>query len=92
MKSIMQEEKQCYLCGSTVNLEKHHVIHGTGHRSLADKYGLTVWLCSTCHRDNKKGVHGNYELSLQLKKEAQRAFEARYGHEKYMEIFGRNYL
>ena len=63
MKSIIQKEKECYLCGSTLNLEKHHCIHGTAGRKLADKYGLTVWLCAYHHRDQKNGVHGNKDLT-----------------------------
>ena len=93
MKSIIQNEKKCYLCGSTVNLENHHCIFGSGWRKLADQYGLTVWLCATHHRDNKLGVHGlNKEADMVLKQLAQRTFEKKYSHEKFMEIFGKNYL
>lgn len=92
MKSIICNKKECYLCGSTQNLECHHLMHGTGWRKLADKYGLKVWLCAYHHRDNKHGVHGNRELDLKLKRKAQEVFEAKHGHEKFMKIFGRNYL
>ena len=91
MKSIIQSEKRCYLCGSTY-VENHHCLHGTALRKLADKYGLTVWLCSYHHRDNKNGVHGNKQLDTWFKQLAQRTFEKKYSHEKFMEIFGRNYL
>ena len=93
MKSIIQKEKECFLCGSTQNLECHHLMHGTANRKLADKFGLTVMLCSRCHRDNKFGVHGlNKEADLRLKRVAQITFEAKYSHEKWMEVFGKNYL
>ena len=92
MKSIIQKEKECYLCGTTTGLENHHCIHGSGWRKLADSYGLTVWLCSYHHRDSKQGVHGNRELDLKLKRKAQEVFEEKHGHEKFMKIFGRNYL
>ena len=92
MKSIIQTEKECYLCGSTLNLEKHHCIYGTGHRKLADKYGLTVWLCPFHHRDNKYGVHGNREFDLEMKRLAQETFESKHGHDKWMQTFGRDYL
>ena len=91
-KSIICNEKKCYLCGSTQNLECHHLMHGTGWRKLADKYGLKVWLCAYHHRDNKHGVHGNAELDLWFKQLAQNCFEIVHGHEKWMEVFGRNYL
>lgn len=93
MKSIMQTNRQCYLCGSTQNLELHHCIFGTGWRKLADQYGLTVWLCSYHHRDNKGGVHGlNKDADMMLKRAAQKAFEKRYNHDIWMLQFGRNYL
>lgn len=95
MKSIIAEEKCCYFrsdeCGGI--LEKHHCIHGTGWRKKADKYGLTVWLCSKHHRDSKIGVHGqNTKADLHLKRVAQTAFEAKYSHVKWMNVFGKNYL
>lgn len=91
MKSIISEEKRCYLCGSTVGLEMHHIFF-SALRPASDKYGLKCWLCAFHHRDNKHGVHGNRELDLKLKRKAQEIFEAKYSHEKYMKIFGRNYL
>lgn len=38
------------------------------------------------------GVHFDKALDLQLKQECQRRFEALYGHDTFMEVFGRNYL
>ena len=90
-KSLISEEKRCYLCGSTVNLEMHHIFF-SALRPAADKFGMKCWLCSYCHRDSKHGVHGCRELDLKLKRTAQKVFEAKYGHEKFMEIFKRNYL
>ena len=93
MKSIIQKEKECYLCGSTQGLERHHCLYGTANRKLADKYGLTVWLCSKHHRDSKVGVHGmNTEADKMLKRIAQKAFEKKWNHELWMLQFGRNYL
>lgn len=91
-QSIIAEGKRCYICGTTVGLEKHHCMFGSGHRKLADKYGLTVWLCAFHHRDTKEGVHGNRELDLRLKRVAQITFEAKHGHELWMKCFGRDYL
>lgn len=93
MRSIICNGDCCYLCGSTRGLERHHCLYGTANRKLADKYGLTVMLCSRCHRDTKCGVHGlNKEADLRLKMVAQITFEAKYSHEKWMKVFGRNYL
>jgi hypothetical protein len=96
MKSIIQNEKECYICGAKNCLENHHVIHGHGLRPLADKYGLTVWLCEAHHRGSFGGkeyaVHFNREMDLRLKKTAQRAFSARYPDKDFLTIFGKNYL
>ena len=88
-KSIMQTEKECYVTGSRINLDLHHCLHGVGKRKLADKYGLTVWLRHDIHmllHDKDK------ELDRQLEQDAQRAFEKKYSHDKWMEVFGKNYL
>lgn len=93
MKSIIQSEKRCYLCGSTVGLEEHHIIYGSGWRKLSEAYGLKVWLCYRHHRDAKVGVHGlNTAANKRLKRVAQKAFEKRYNHDIWMLQFGRNYL
>ena len=92
MKSIIQTEKECYLCDSTQNLECHHIFFGNALRPISDKHGLKVWLCALHHRDQKHGAHGNREVVLQLKRAAQKAFEKKHGHERFMEIIGRNYL
>lgn len=92
MKSILQNEKRCYFCGSTVGLEEHHCMFGRGLRTLSERHGLKVYLCFRCHRDTKFGVHGNREMDLQLKRVSQMAFEKKYNHETWMEVFKRNYL
>jgi Zn-finger protein len=66
-KSIIQEEseKACYLCGSVINLQKHHVWHGTGNRKIADKDGLFVWLCESCHRNlHDKNIKDRYLMEI----------------------------
>lgn len=92
IRSIISDKRRCFLCGSTMNLERHHCIHGHGWRPLADKYGLTVYLCARCHRDWQNGVHGQNKVAdLYLKRVAQRAFEEKYGFAEWMKVFGRNY-
>lgn len=91
MKSIIQSNKECYVCGSTVNLHSHHIIFGTANRKLSEKYGLKVYLCWQ-HHEGTNGVHGFYghELDLKLKRIAQEKFEETYD-EDFIKIFGRNY-
>ena len=90
MKSIITEQKECYLCGSNYRIETHHCLHGRANRKLANKYKLVVPLCSNCHYD----VH-NKDISKDrlLEATAQRAFENKVGtRQEFMLIFGKNYL
>lgn len=92
MKSIMQKNKECWVCKTTIGLHTHHCIYGTADRKKSDKYGLTVYLCGMHHNLSNEGVHFNKKLDMQLKQTAQKAFEEKYGHEKFMAEFHRNYL
>lgn len=90
-KSILQSEKQCFYCGTTLNLERHHCIHGTAGRRIADKLGLTIWLCSEHHR-GKYSPHQDREVDLRLKRFAQSCYEDKHSREEWMQKVGRNYL
>ena len=86
--SILQDEKKCFITGATQPLDLHHVFHGP-RRKAADKWGCWVWLNHDVHMD----LHSrNTELDRRLKDICQRRFEELYGREKWMEVFGRNYL
>lgn len=84
---MIDERYKCYLCGRTGHLEKHHCLHGI-RRKAADKYDLTAWLCSDCHRL----LHDKGIADRKMQQAAQRCFEAKYGHDKFMEVFGKNYI
>lgn len=40
-KSIMQDEKVCYITGRTDHLHKHHIFGG-GRRKISEKWGLWI--------------------------------------------------
>lgn len=90
MKSIIQEEKRCYLCHNTFDLNDHHIVYGTANRKLSEKYGLKVWLCQH-HHTGYAGVHFNKDIDLFLKRTAQEKFEEVYPDLNFREIFGRSY-
>ena len=99
MDSVIQREKECFLCGNTLTygmngLEDHHVFFGHGNRSVSEKYGLKVWLCGhRCHRYGKNAAHQNRETDVYLKRVAQRVYEEKYGtREDFIRDFGRSYL
>ena len=79
------------MCFRTENLHSHHVF-GAANRKWSEKYGLKVWLCPEHHNMSNAGIHFNKDFDREVKKMAQLYFELEYGHAKFMEIFGRNYL
>ncbi len=100
-RSIMQDKRggECYLCNILLGIdtpapcrEEHHVMHGTANRRLAEHYGLKVYLCPVHHRTGPEAVHTDPRMDMMLKQAAQRAFERKYSHGKWMEVFGKNYL
>ncbi len=90
-ESIMQTQKECYLCGRKTCLERHHILSGVANRKLSEKYGLWVYLCHDCHT-GPDGAQYNPEKNRELKKQAQIAFEELYGHQKWMSVFMKNYI
>lgn len=92
MRSILQEEEVCWFCGQNCGLHSHHVFGGRN-RKLSEKYGLKIFLCPFHHNFGKNYcIHENIEMDLMAKRFAQKHFESLYGHEKFMEVFGKNYL
>lgn len=92
-KSIIQKDmSRCYVCGTTLDLHTHEVFFGTADRKKSIEWGCYVKLCARHHNMSSEGVHLNNWLNRKLKEETQRAFEKLYGHDKFIEIFHRNYL
>ena len=104
-KSIMQTEKECYLCRRKANLigwkgnlpstglHRHHVVFGSADRRISEKLGLWVWVCAEKHHVyGPESPHGNQKVAELLIRDGQRAFEEKYDHETWMELFGKNYL
>lgn len=93
-ESIIQTDKKCYICGSRMWLECHHVFGGNPNRKLSEKYGLKVWLCHYCHNEPPRGVHFNATINQKLKAKAQQKAMDHYGWsvEMFRSIFGKNYL
>lgn len=97
MKSIIQSEKRCYICGTEYGtIDDHHLLGGPN-RDLSEKFGLKIWLCRRCHSEihnHNKVVIGNQVVTmLDLKQLGQRTFEEHYGNrEEYIRLFGKNWL
>lgn len=93
MKSVLQSENECFICGSTQNLQEHHCIHGTANRKKAEKRGLKVKLCIYCHTGSNNAVHRNRAYDLKLIRMAQEYYERCIGsREEFIREFGKSYL
>lgn len=105
MKSIMQKEKECYLCRLEAGkqgyygelphagLHRHHVIYGKGNRKKSEQYGLWVYLCAARHHEyGPEAVHNNRKNRILLCRAAQEAFEMKYPRSLFLQEFGINYL
>ena len=89
-ESILQPggEKVCFLTGARVNLDRHHIFHGC-RRKASEEWGCWVWL----NHDIHMALHdSDKEMDRELQRTCQRKFEFLYGHEKFMEVFGKSYL
>lgn len=92
MKSIISNERFCLVCGSPMNIHKHHIYEGSGRRKLSEQYGCWCYLCARHHNMSNQGVHFNKVLDLKLKQQCQKAFEWNHTRDDFIKIFGRNYL
>lgn len=93
MKTVLQIEKECLVCGTTYNLHSHHCINGTANRKKSEKYGLKVWLCARHHNMSSEGVHFNRQLDLKIKRMAQKYFEENCGsRDDFRREFGKSFL
>lgn len=92
-KSILQDKNCCWVCGTKYDLHKHHIYYGIKNRSVSEKNGFTVKLCSYHHNGSNKGVHFNKVLDDNLKMVCQKDFED-LGHtrEEFIALIGRSYL
>lgn len=93
-KSILQKDKECYLCRrfynlrTTRGLEEHHILFGRGRRELSERYGLKVWLCHNHHNEPHMGVHFDPAARRVLEQAAQFAFDELHGPGSFAEVFG----
>lgn len=95
-QSIMQKYengqivRKCYLTGRTYDLDKHHCMNGA-FRKKAEAFGLWIFLQHDVHMKLHQTPQGQ-KVAIWLKQQAQEAFERKYGHEKWMKEFKKNYL
>ena len=94
MRSVLQEEKECFICGKQTGLHSHHIFPGS-RRKKSEEHGLKVWLCMEHHTGDNDSVHMNPNngYDLFLKQTAQQYYEEHIGtREQFREEFGKSYL
>jgi ferredoxin len=90
MKSILSNADKCYLCGSRIWIQHHHVYFGSM-RKVSENNGFKVPLCRECHVGNN-GVHFDIEKDNALKQECQTKYECTHSRQEFMSLIHRNYL
>ena len=90
-KSLMQDQKECYITHDLNNLHKHH-IYGGPFRKKSEKYGCWCWLRADWHNMSDYGVHNDKLLMLYLRQQCQRKFEEKYSHDLFMKEFKRDWI
>jgi hypothetical protein len=92
-RSMLSNERVCFVCKRTGHLHKHHIYGGIGRRKLSEHFGMWVYLCPEHHNMSKHGVHSDTLLDLKLKKLGQETWEFNGGSRvQFIQIFGRSYL
>ena len=81
---------KCFACRKRMATEEHHCLSGRADRKKCDQDGLTVGLCSECHREVHCKV--NSGLYHKLKRIAQKVYEKTHSREEWMSRYNRNYL
>lgn len=96
MKSIIQDEQVCFLCGSTDRLQEHHIFGGNPNRKNSEEDGLKVYLCKFHHegdeRGNRNAVHFNDELMQMLHEIGQAYYERTHTRDEFRKRYGRSWL
>ena len=59
---------------------------------MADSIMQSRRECWDWHTGAEYSVHRNHDFDLRLKRECQERFEKLYGHEKFMEVFGKSWI
>lgn len=92
-KSIINNERLCFVCGTPQDLHRHHIFYGMANRIISEKEGCWVYLCARHHNMTDDGVHHNYAFNITLKKYCQEKWEQKNGgRSDFINLFGKSYL
>lgn len=92
MESIIQSERECFVCKTKNNLHMHHIFYGTANREVSERNGFKVYLCGYHHNLSNFGVHFDNKLDIALKRYAQQIYEQEHTREDFIKLVGKSYL
>ena len=93
-KSIIQENKECYISHYIYGLHKHHIFEGTANRRLSEEDGLWIWLRPEWHNMSDRAIHFNKKLDIEIKQMAQQKWQEHYDKTKedFIARYGKSYI
>ena len=93
-KSIIQFNKECYVCKTRNNLHRHEIFFGKANRKKSIEDGCTVYLCGIHHNLSNEGVHFDKELDAHLKRLGEICWLTYYDKEipDFIKRYGKSYL
>ena len=97
---MLNNDKRCFVCGTTNDLHMHHIFEGTANRKKSEEDDMKIYLCGYHHNMSNAGIHYNKELELKVKKLAQQVWMKQFVPnlpledqiEAFIKRYGRNYL
>lgn len=91
--SLLQNEKKCYVCGTTNNIHIHEVFFGKNRKKSIED-GCCVYLCGRHHNQSNEGVHFNHELDTELKIQMELHWLKTYNKtiKDFIDRYGKNYI
>ena len=91
--SILQDKKECIVCGQRYDLHMHEVFFGKN-RQKSIKDGCCAYLCSRHHNMSNSGVHYNIKLDIELKQKMQQKWMDHYkkNTDDFIKEYEKNYL
>jgi hypothetical protein len=90
--SILQDKKECYVCGCVNNIHTHEVFFGKNRKKSIED-GCCVYLCGRHHNQSNEGVHFNHELDIFIKQKMETMWLKYYDKtiDDFIKRYGRNY-
>lgn len=92
MRSIISNKRECYICKTQRDLQRHHIFGGPNRRRSEDD-GLWIFLCVE-HHIGDHGVHRDFDLALKVKQLGERAWieHNEKTKEEFIRDYGKNFI